>query len=216
MNYFLALLLIGIAGFAYYQHNQDELQVADLQQQIANLKKGEPASTTTDGQSSETTTAAPDGTTPTGTAPSLARTTPSTMTPSATTPAAVRTAPSLAPELKVIQPTTEHSSAIDQAAQAATAAATSNSNNIGTVTTLDGRTFHNCKVLKVETDGVTFSHDDGITKVLFPLLPPNVQKQFDYDPQKAVAQTDAQVRYDQQQAAAAAAASHSTPAPANP
>lgn len=210
MNYFLALLLIGIAGFAYYQHNQDELQVADLQQQIANLKKGEPAPTTTGGQSSETTATAPDRTTPPDTAPSLART-----TPSATTPAAVRPTPSLAPELKVVQPTTEHSSAIDQAAQAATAAATSNSNNIGTVTTLDGRTFHNCKVLKVETDGVTFSHDDGITKVLFPLLPPNVQKQFDYDPQKAVAQTDAQVRYDQQQAAAAAA-SHSTPAPANP
>jgi hypothetical protein len=76
-------------------------------------------------------------------------------------------------------------------------------------------------VLKVEADGVTFSHDDGITKVLFPLLPPTIQKQFDYDPQKAVAQTDAQERYNEQQAAAtnstSASSASSTPvAPSNP
>ena len=56
-------------------------------------------------------------------------------------------------------------------------------------------------MLKVESDGVTFSHDDGITKILFPFLPPDLQKQFGYDPQKATAEADAQLRFDQQQQA---------------
>jgi len=37
-------------------------------------------------------------------------------------------------------------------------------------------------------------------------MPPNVQKMFGYDPQQAVQQTDAQIRYDQQQAALSNAA----------
>ena len=59
---------------------------------------------------------------------------------------------------------------------------------------------------------MTFSHDDGITKILYPLMPPNIQKLFDYDPQKAVAQTEAQIHYDQQQSAL----SNTAPAPATP
>jgi hypothetical protein len=190
MNYFLVAIVLGMAGFAYYQHNQDEQQVADLQQQIVDLKKAAP-----DADKNATTTITPIGPT----------------TP-ATNIVPAQPALTLSPAVHVVTPTGAHSSAIDQAANAATSAAASNSNNLGTITTLDGRTFQNCKVLKVEADGVTFSHDDGITKVLFPLLPPAIQKQFDYDPQKAVAATDAQVRYNEQ----AAAATNVAPAPANP
>jgi hypothetical protein len=198
MNYFLVAIVLGIAGFAYYQHNQDEQQVTDLQQQIADLKK---AATDTD-KDKETAAAT---TVPSGPAAPAAPVTPD------------RNAVTLSPAVHIVAPTGTHSSAIDAAANAATSAAASGSNNLGTVTTLDGRTFQNCKVLKVESDGVTFSHDDGITKVLFPLLPPAVQKQFDYNPQKAVAQTEAQVRYDQQQTAATpAAATNTAPAPASP
>lgn len=180
MNYFLMILIIAIAGFAYYQHNQDEQQVAALQQQISDLQdkaKAAPA-------------------------------------PNAAATAAAHPAPAPAPVVQVVAPQT-HSSAIDEAAHAATVAATSNSNNLGSITTLDGRSYQNCKVLKVESDGVTFSHDEGITKVLYPFLPPSIQKQFGYDPQQAAAEADAQVRY-QQQAAAAAATTNSPTTTAAP
>jgi hypothetical protein len=115
------------------------------------------------------------------------------------------------PAVSVVAPDTSHSSAIDDAATAAAAA--SHSASVGTITTLDGKIYTNCKVLKVEQDGVTFSHDDGITKILFALMQPATQKMFDYSPQKAVAQTDAQIRYDEQQNAATNTAP-ATPAPA--
>jgi hypothetical protein len=116
------------------------------------------------------------------------------------------------PAVAVLLPDTSRSAAIDTAAAAATTAQTANS--LGTITTLDGKTYQDCKILKVEADGITFSHAEGITKVLFPMLRPEVQKQYGYDPQKAVAETAAQINYQQstQQAASAAA---STPAPAN-
>ena len=183
MNYFLVLVVIGMAGFAYYQHNQDEQQVVGLQQQIAQLQ-GKGGSSTGGNEGGDDTTTTPNEAPSNGPRPVL----------------------TISPQVKVVAPSASHSSAIDAAANAAAAASSSNSNSLGTVNTLDGRTFNNCKVLKVEADGVTFSHDEGITKVLFSFLPPNVQKQFDYDPQKAVAQTDAQTRYDEQQAAATNAA----------
>jgi hypothetical protein len=193
MNYFLVVIVIGMAGFAYYQHSQDEQQITALQQQISDFKSPDSSHPATPSM------AGPDASAPS----TAAAKTPATSNSNA--------AMTLSPTIKVVAPSL-HSSAIDEAANAAATAAVSNSNNLGTITTLDGRTFQNCKVLKVEADGVTFSHDDGITKVLFPLLPPAVQKQFDYDPQKAVAQTGAQVRYDEQQADA----TNSAPTPSNP
>ena len=192
MNYFLVLIIIGVAGYAYYQHNQDELQVTDLQQQVDELKAKHGSAAP-----GETAEAVPSN--------------------DATSPSPVHPVVTISPAVKVVVPDNSHSSAIDAAAQAATAAATSDANSLGTLTTLDGRTFTNCKVLKVESDGVTFSHDEGITKVLYPLLPPNVQKQFGYDPKQAVAQADAQVRVDQAQTMSTAPATTSpTTPPANP
>jgi hypothetical protein len=184
MNYFLVLIIIGIAGFAYYQHNQDEQQVADLQHQVGNLQaklisfsEAKPAPKTA--------------------------------------PPVTRPIPIVKPEVKVVQPSIQLP-AIDKAVTAdrtASVAPPSDPNNLGTVSTLDARTYHNCKVLKVEADGVTFSHDDGITKVLYPFLPPNLQKRFNYDPQNVTGLVDAQARFDEQQAAPANTAA--TP-PANP
>jgi hypothetical protein len=186
MNYFLVVIVVGMAGFAYYQHSEDEKQVADLQHQVADLKTKVHADPAANSHvSSAAAGAAGDD-------------------------ADAQPALKIAPAVAVVTPTMEHSSAIDAAAAAATAVE-SDPNNIGTLKTLDGRTFYQCKVIKVEADGITFSHQDGIAKVLLPFLPPNVQKQFDYDPQKAVAQADAQLRSDQQQSG-----NPSTPAPANP
>jgi len=54
-------------------------------------------------------------------------------------------------------------------------------NDLGTVVIPDGKTYRNCWLLRVETDGITFNHSLGITKVLFPILPPALQKKFGYD-----------------------------------
>jgi hypothetical protein len=54
--------------------------------------------------------------------------------------------------------------------------------DLGDITNLSGQTFVNCKLLKIEPDGVTFSHSAGITKVLFTDLPEAAQKRFGYDP----------------------------------
>jgi len=56
---------------------------------------------------------------------------------------------------------------------------------LGTIVTEDGKTYENCQLLKVEADGITFSHSAGITKVMFRLLPPDLQKRFGYDPVQA-------------------------------
>jgi hypothetical protein len=53
------------------------------------------------------------------------------------------------------------------------------------VKTTDGREFKNVSVTKVEPDGITVMTNDGVEKILFPVLPPDIQKKFNYDPQKA-------------------------------
>ncbi len=73
---------------------------------------------------------------------------------------------------------------------------------LGTIVTKDGQTYKNCQLLKVYPDGITFNHDDGITKVLFPQLPPALQKRFGYDPQAQSALQAAQMRYQEQLRAA--------------
>ena len=70
--------------------------------------------------------------------------------------------------------------------------------SLGTITTTDGRTFQNCQLLKIEADGITFNHADGITKVMFPKLPAALQKTFGYDPQADSARQAAQARYEEQ------------------
>jgi hypothetical protein len=54
---------------------------------------------------------------------------------------------------------------------------------LGTIATQDGKTYNNCILLKVEPDGITFSHSAGITKVMFPFLPLELQKRFGHHDQ---------------------------------
>ena len=49
----------------------------------------------------------------------------------------------------------------------------------------NGKTYSNYKISRVEPDGITISHSAGITKLFFHELPPEMQKQFNYDPAKA-------------------------------
>jgi hypothetical protein len=86
--------------------------------------------------------------------------------------------------------------AIDAARTAAETSATGA--NLGTMTTLDGHSYTNCRLVKQEQDGVTFNHDDGITKVPYWNMSPDEQKEFGYDIHTAAATVEAQARYQSQ------------------
>ena len=51
----------------------------------------------------------------------------------------------------------------------------------------DGQIYRNFQIRKIEPDGLTLRHDSGLTKVLFPLLPVELQTKYEYDPQTAAA-----------------------------
>lgn len=57
---------------------------------------------------------------------------------------------------------------------------------------MDGKTYHNVIVGTVEADQVHITYDGGIGSIPLSELPPDVQKQLGYDPQKAA--TAAQIR----------------------
>jgi hypothetical protein len=211
MNYFLIVIILILSGGMYYMHLQDQQQIDSLQAQLVAAQK-EPVAAPAPAAPASTVTRAP------APAPAAVAATINTVTKTHdldSPPPVLNGAPAAPPApaapsnpaaLAVLQPAI-HSSAIDAAASAAEAA--SNSASIGNITTLDNHSYTNCKVLKVEEDGVTFTHDDGITKILYPMMPPSLQAKFGYTPQQAVAQTEAQIRAEQDQAAA-------TNAPANP
>jgi outer membrane murein-binding lipoprotein Lpp len=170
MNIFLLVVVLAVTGGAYYMYTQnqtDESTITDLHHQMDDLNakvtkaEADAAAATATAEAAKKALAAANAL---GVAGHRSKSNPS---------------PGF-PDVVVVAPDTSRSSAIDAAATAAAAA--SHSASLGTIKTLDGKTYTNCKV------------------------PPEVQKMFDYDPEKAVQQTDAQIRYDQQQAAASNAA----------
>ena len=53
--------------------------------------------------------------------------------------------------------------------------------------TTDGQIYRQVQVRKIEPDGLTIRHEAGLAKLVFPLLPEDWQKKYEYDPQKAAA-----------------------------
>jgi hypothetical protein len=53
------------------------------------------------------------------------------------------------------------------------------------LTTNDGITYRKCKIIRVEPDGITFSHSKGVAKIEFPQLPEEYSEAYDYDPEEA-------------------------------
>jgi hypothetical protein len=80
------------------------------------------------------------------------------------------------------------------------------SNHLGTITASDGKSYRDCKLLKVEATGIVFSHADGIMELAYSQLPAELKTRFGYDPTKGPALTDDQVAALEQQRLAAEAA----------
>jgi hypothetical protein len=68
--------------------------------------------------------------------------------------------------------------------------------------TTDGKVYQNVSVVKAEPDAVTITHQDGGARVPLATLPPEVQKQFNYDPATAKAAADARAKADAENAKA--------------
>jgi 3-oxoacyl-ACP reductase-like protein len=85
----------------------------------------------------------------------------------------------------------------------ADAAADDFTTHLGTITTLDGKTYQSCQLIKIDADGITINHADGVTKITFAMLPTDLQKKFGFDINHAVALTEAQIRYEEQKRKAA-------------
>ncbi len=64
----------------------------------------------------------------------------------------------------------------------------------GTITTREGKSFYECKVMHIYPDGVSFTHRDGAAKIPFADLPENLRTEFRYDPK-------AEAEYQKEQAA---------------
>ncbi len=66
--------------------------------------------------------------------------------------------------------------------------------NYGTITTREGKSFYECRVMRVYPDGVSFTHREGAAKIAFKDLPANLRSEFRYDPK-------AEAMYQKEQAA---------------
>lgn len=60
-----------------------------------------------------------------------------------------------------------------------------------TLTTLDGRSFHDCVIVRVHPDGLSFRHASGAARVEWQALDPALRARCGYDPQRAEAQRQA-------------------------
>lgn len=54
-----------------------------------------------------------------------------------------------------------------------------------TITTTEGVTYNNCKIMLVQPDALIFSHSTGTSRIPFDKLPANLANHYGYDPQKA-------------------------------
>ena len=55
------------------------------------------------------------------------------------------------------------------------------------LTTTNGRTYKQCRIVKMEPDGVSFRHAKGAGKILFKDLTKDLREHFDFDPVRAQA-----------------------------
>jgi hypothetical protein len=66
-----------------------------------------------------------------------------------------------------------------------------------TWTTMDGKTYQNVVVTKIEPDTVTITHSLGVAHVDISTLPADIQKQLNYDPSAAAGLAAERTREDQ-------------------
>lgn len=189
MQWFLLLIIIGLCGGGYYEYTQIQQTEATQQAKIDDGQKKNDDLTAQNKKLQDTNTAL------TKTSSDQQGTIADLTTQLQTVQSTLSTTET---ELAAAKKTIADAVAKKLAEVKAAAAVAANPNDLGTITTLDGKTYQNCTLLKLDTDGITFSYTGGITKVTFGLLPPDVQKRVGYDPHQA-AKDAANALYQEQQ-----------------
>jgi len=191
MNYFLILIILGLCGGGYYEYTALETKNAQDVQVMKLDLQGKADQLQTENEKLKSDNA--------------------DMTKNLKADADTIT--DLTSQIQTVQAKLAEAEAAAAAAKSGTAttptttsasASTSSFNNLGTIVTLDGKTYANSQLLKVNPDGITVNYDAGITKVLFLSLSPDMQKRFGFDPHQGTALTDAQVQTLETQRQAAA------------
>lgn len=190
MNYFLLFIILALCGGGYYEYTLQKESDSNYQRQVSDLEARVEKVQSDNAKITEEKTEL---------SKKLADVQ-SKITDLNSQIAAAAAAAKAAKEAKEVEEAAKAAKATADAA----AAVAKPTNNLGVVSTLDGKTFQNCQLLRVEADGITFSHSAGITKVLFPLLQPELQKRFGFNPSIGTTLTDAQVLVQEAQRKAAA------------
>ena len=184
MNYFLMMIIVALCGGGYYEYTNFQQQIHDLGAKVDELQAANKA-------------LEDDNT-------RLMKSVNDAQTEIADLARQIQGAPSTPAEAKQQAPQSTQANT-----SAAATTATPPTNDLGTITTLTGKTFLNCQLLKVKVDGIVVSHSEGITEIVYGSLPPELQKKFGYDPHQAAALTEAQIQFQEEQRKAAAdAAGH--------
>jgi hypothetical protein len=183
MNFVLFVLLVLAGGAAYYEYTAEEQTNAGFQEQLGEWQ-GKVTAVQSQNQAITDEKA------------SLAKAISKTQSETAGLTLRLIAAQQAAEQAK--EAAAKKAASSPGAGAAAAAAKAAANNHLGTFSTLIGQTFQNCELLKVEADGITFSHSEGITKVIYANLPPELQKRFGYDPHQAAALSEAQIRYQEQ------------------
>jgi hypothetical protein len=188
MNYFLMMVIIGLCCGGYYEYTVLDEKVVSEQQQLSDMS-GKFDALQSENKKLEDEKA------------QLKKSVDEAQANIADLTKQVQTAQSALAEAKkqILPPPNATRSAIAPASPPPPI-------KFGTIATLDGKTFQNCQLLKVDADGIVISYSEGITKLLYGLLPPDLQKRFGYDPHQAAALTAAQIQFQEEQRKAAAQA----------
>lgn len=177
MNYFLTLIILGLCGGGYYEYTIFQKQVTDDGQQIADLQaKLDPLST--ENQKLEADNA------------QLKKSATEAQTEIADLTQQLQTAQIDLATAKQAAATPPSGTTPAPATPASPPVA---GNDLGNITTLDGKSYLNCQLLKVQADSIVVNHSAGITQVPYGLMPPDLQKRFGYDPKAATTLTPDQV-----------------------
>jgi hypothetical protein len=190
MNYFLLLVILGLGGGGYYEYTVLQQKSAADQQQISDQ------ATKLESLQSENKEIEDDKA-------QLTKSVADAQAQMADLTKQLQAAQSALAEAK--EQALEAAKA-SQAATPTTVPAIPPTNNLGTITTFDGKTFQSCQLLKVQADGIVVNYSGGITQISYGLMPPDLQKRFGYDPHQAAALTQAQIEFQEEQRKAAAQA----------
>jgi alanyl-tRNA synthetase len=178
MKYFLLVIILALCGSGYYGYTllqQEQAKVATDEQAIARLQADNKSLTddkaTLTKNLSDAQAQVTDLTTQLKTAQSSLADTQSKLD------AAQKTVSD--DEAKIAK-----AAATAAAAAKVATGAPVDPNSLGTLTTLDGKTYLNCELLRIDPDGITVNHstETGITKISFVLLSPDLQRKFGYNP----------------------------------